>query len=143
MGIRFPADPNRELPSCRRASEEKQGINRQEPGVGGLTKTEMTSSPFQRFSRKYSKEEISLEIVLKGRDSDIPEYQSCTVHGLNLAERGTSRCVKLPEQSGPGRTGSGQALPRGEGGQTLGLLRVPPHVTPGGRFLPMFKSNEK
>lgn len=79
MGIRFPADPNRELPSCRRASEEKQGINRQEPGVGGLTKTEMTSSPFQRFSRKYSKEEISLEIVLKGRDSDIarvPELHS-------------------------------------------------------------------
>lgn len=92
MGICFPADPNQELPSCRRASEEKQDINWQEHGVSGLTKMEMTSSPFQRFSRKYGKEEISLEIVLKRRDSDIAylkiKYQSCTGYGLNLTEGG-------------------------------------------------------
>lgn len=34
MGICFPADPNQELPLCRRASEEKQDINWQEHGVG-------------------------------------------------------------------------------------------------------------
>lgn len=82
-------------------------------------KTEMTSSPFQRFSRKYSKEEISLEIVSKRRDSDTAylkiKYQSCTVYGLNLTEGGSSWCINLPEWGGLDRDESRRNLPRGWG----------------------------
>lgn len=50
--------------NCSWAGEVKQDMYWQEQGVIRLTKTEIMNSPFQMFSQKYSKEKISLEIML-------------------------------------------------------------------------------
>lgn len=61
-GVCFLMDSNQELPLCGRAGEVEQTTDRQEQRLVLLAKGIM-SGQFHMFSRKYSREEISLEIM--------------------------------------------------------------------------------